>query len=78
MSNEIFKNQNDYSIILYENKTFLCKYTYVGNVKTFLENFANKNPKFKNWTSCNVYARRSGDFIVQYKPNSIILPKPKF
>ncbi len=75
--NQEFKNKNDYSVIVFENNRFLCKYTYVGNLYKFVL-FLEKTYQFKNWTAMNVYVRRSGRFLKQYRNGDFIPPKPRF
>lgn len=70
-----FQNKNDYSISAFSANGFLCKYIYVGNVFKFTV-FLDSNERFKNWTVINVYARRSGRFLGQFKNGSFIPQKP--
>ncbi len=71
-----FQNKNDYSVIVYGPSGFLAKYSYVGNIYKLVL-FLNNKPEFRNWTAVNVYARRSGRFIVQYRPGQFVAPKPR-
>lgn len=58
-----FKRKNDYSVSVFGTGGFLCKYIYVGNLykmSLFL------NEKFPSWEYMNVYARRSGRYLMRY------------
>lgn len=68
-----FKKQNDYSVSVFSSSGFLAKYNYVGNLYGFSE-FLNKN--FPNWQYMNVYARRTGRYLLRYKRGDFITPFP--
>ena len=72
-----FQNKNDYSCIVFNSAGFLCKYTFVGNVYKFSK-FLDAHDKFNTWETINVYARRSGNFIIQLKKGGFIPPKPRY
>ena len=69
-----FQNKNDYSISAFSADGFLCKHAYVGNCFKYTIFL---NEKFPEWTSINVYARRSGRFIGQFKKGNYIPQKPR-
>lgn len=69
-----FKNKNDYSVIVFDEKKMLIKYTYVHS-PYLLSQYLDKN--FSNWQRINVYVRRSGRFLGQYRKGGFIPHKPK-
>lgn len=71
-----FQNKNDYSISAFSANGFLCKYIFVGNVFKFAL-FLSSHERFNTWVSINVYSRRSGRFIGQFKNGSYIPQKPQ-
>lgn len=71
-----FKNQNDYSVSVFDGNGFLCKYSFVGNVFK-LSVFLSEHERFNSWIVINVYARRTGRFLKQYKKGEYIDQKPK-
>lgn len=71
-----FQNKNDYSVIVFSNSGFLCKYTFVGNIYK-LSIFLDNHQQFKSWEKINIYARRSGRFLKQIRKGDFIEPKPK-
>ena len=71
-----FQNKNDYSVSAFSRSGFLCKYSFVGNVFK-LAVFLSNHPDFAQWERLNVYARRSGRFIKQYKKGDYIDQKPR-
>ena len=73
---EEFKNKNDYTVIVFDNNGFLAKYQYV-NSPFILSKDLLKYEKFQNWTTLNVYVRRSRRFLGQFKRNSFIPHKPR-
>lgn len=72
-----YKNKNDYSVTVFNGSGFLAKYTFVNDIFKLVQ-FLNHHHDFHNWTAINVYLRRSGRFIKQYRRGDYIPPKPKF
>ena len=61
----MLKKKNDYSVIVFlENEKKPKKWTYVHKLNGF-SMFLNKN--HDNWLYMNVYNRRSGQFMKQFK-----------
>lgn len=61
----MLKKKNDYSVIVFlENETKPKKWTYVHKLNGF-SMFLNKN--HDKWLYMNVYNRRSGQFMKQFK-----------
>jgi len=71
----MYKNKNDYSVIIALSNGDFKKYTFVHNLYNF-SNFVNR--QFPGWSALNVYNRRTGKFLIQYHPGDFIPPKPKF
>ena len=70
-----FKRQNDYSVSIFGANGFLAKYNYVGNLYKFTL-FLNENPKFREWVYINVYARRSGRYLMRFYNGDYVPPFP--
>ncbi len=64
-----FKNDNDYSVSVFSETEFLVKMAFCHSPK-LAEKWLN-NSKYQNWQIMNVYARRSGRFIGQFKKGNI-------
>lgn len=72
-----FKNDNDYSVIVFSDLGYLCKVQYVHGVADCAR-WLDNSSKYKDWTKMNVYARRSGRFIKQYVKGRDTIPnKPR-
>lgn len=70
-----FKGSSDYSVIVFGEQGFMIKMQYVNDLHSLIR-WLNQS-KFKDWTTLNVYARRSGRFIRQYKRYEYIDRLPK-
>lgn len=68
-----FKRQNDYSVSVFDAHGFLAKYQYVGNLYKFSQFLENKYP---TWSYINVYARRSGRYLIRFYRGNFITPYP--
>lgn len=73
---EEFKNKNDYSVMVFDRNGFLAKYTFVQSPFVLSKDLV-KYPKFQQWSHMNVYVRRSGRFIGQFKRDNFIPHKPR-
>lgn len=73
----MYKNKNDYSVIVFGSRGYLCKLEYVQNLYSLVKWLENSR-KYRGWKMMNVYNRRSGEFIKQYKKGSFIDAKPRF
>lgn len=71
-----FQNKNDYSISAFSADGFLCKYVYFHSVTDFVK-FLDSHERFHTWITINVYSRRSGRFIGQFRKGQMIPPKPR-
>ena len=70
-----FRGSSDYSVIVFGEAGFLIKMQYVNDLYSLIHWL--NGSKFKDWTTLNVYARRSGRFIRQYKRYEYIDRNPK-
>ena len=71
-----FKNDNDYSVIVFNDKGFLVKMQYVTSLGGLIV-WLNKSNNYSSWTTLNVYVRRGGRFIGQFKKGEFIPSKPQ-
>jgi len=68
----MLKKKNDYSVIVFlENQTKPKKWEFVHKLNGF-SMFLNK--KHSNWLYMNVYNRRSGQFMKQFKKGVFVPP----
>jgi hypothetical protein len=68
----MLKKKNDYSVIVFlENEQKPKKWTYVHKLNGF-SMFLNKN--HPNWIYMNVYDRRGGQFMKQFKKGVFVPP----
>ncbi|MFY0643171.1 MAG: hypothetical protein JXR19_01755 [Bacteroidia bacterium] len=63
---------NRYSIVVFFPKRNPLKWTYVYSIKSAAESLTNS---FPTWKHMNVYDRKSGEFLKQFRPHHEI---PKF
>lgn len=68
-----FEKRNDYSVSVFNAHGFLAKYQYVGNLYKFSLFL---NDKYPNWDYINVYARRSGRYLIRFYKGNFIPPYP--
>ena len=66
----MLKQKNDYSVIVFiENETKPKKWEYVHKLNGFSMFLSKKHP---NWLYMNVYNRRSGQFMKQFKRGAFV------
>lgn len=72
----IFKNKNDYSVVIFRTGQSPFKVTYVHNLRKMLD-YAER--KYSGFKYMNVYNRRSSDYMGRvYKGQKYLVePKPK-
>jgi len=66
------RRKNDYSVIIFSKDRRPAKYTYVHDLNKF-SLFVFR--KFPQWTAFNVYDRRKGTFLKQFRPGQYV---PRF
>lgn len=72
-----FKNKNDYSVIVFSDLGYLCKFQYVHDVADCAR-WLDHSRNYSTWTKINVYVRRSGRFLMQYVKGRDTIPnKPR-
>lgn len=67
-----FKNKNDYSVTVFNEKKVMLKLYYVHNLYTCFKWLNDKNIE---WTYFNVYARRTGRYLGRIYKNQMYIPK---
>lgn len=66
---KVFKNQSDFSCEAYQGSRKVNHMKFVGNIKSYIAFLERQQI---TWSVINIYARRTGDFIVRhYKGNQI-------
>ncbi|MEQ9221067.1 MAG: hypothetical protein RLO17_23635 [Cyclobacteriaceae bacterium] len=73
MSETIYKNRNDFTCVAYQGSRKTAYMKYVNKLTDFVSWMEKEK---KEWSVINVYARRSGDFIVRYYRDDIIPKRP--
>ena len=61
-----FKKKDDYSLIFFDDAGFVCKMQYVNSVAKACR-WCDSSRNYNRWTVVNVYARRTGRFLGQYR-----------
>lgn len=70
------RRDNDYSVIVFGNNRPLVKMERVHSLVT-CSRWLDRSYKYASWDTMNVYARRSGRFIGQYKRGAFIPAFPR-
>lgn len=71
-----FRNDNDYSVSVFNENRFLIKVGFVHNLYAFTL-WLDSSSNYKSWTYMNVYIRRSKRFLRQYRKGNYIPSKPR-
>jgi len=71
-----FKDDNDYSVTVFGKQGFLVKAQYVNSLGSLVL-WLNKSDNYRDWTTINVYVRRSRRFLGQWRNGQFIPSKPR-
>ena len=71
-----FKNKSDYSVTVFAGPLFLVKVQFVDDLYS-LARWLDETRNYSNWTTLNVYARRSRRFITQVRKGNPFPPRPR-
>lgn len=72
----IWKNKNDYSIIVFDQQNNqICKIEYCDNL--YKASIWLNNSKYRDWSYFNCYNRRSQNFLKRYHKGQFIPAKPR-